>query len=165
MKDSHSMKEAQEYFKLHSHRMLEDWNGGFSKKQMQWLKNIFADAKQKKEKLILFCHWPLLNMWTSDFESSLLWNADEVLEMLDPEVVFLFMSGHMHENGYKLHNGIHHLTLGAIVTTREGLQAHGVVHVGENSVDIEGFGILENITQSLPVNYNFSKFSDDARLE
>jgi hypothetical protein len=41
-------------------------------------------AKQRKEKLILFCHWPLLNMWTPDFESSLLWNAKEVLDMLDP---------------------------------------------------------------------------------
>lgn len=149
MKDSHSPAEAQEYFKLHSHRMLEDWNGGFSKKQMRWLKKIFEQAKENKEKLILFCHWPLLNLWTPDFEASLLWNAEEVLQMLDPEVVFMFMSGHMHENGYTLHKGIHHLTLGAIVTTPEGLQAHAVVHVGEHYVDIEGFGILESITQCL----------------
>lgn len=42
-------------------------------------------AKKRQEKLILFCHWPLINVWTPDFESSLLWNADEILKILDPE--------------------------------------------------------------------------------
>lgn len=158
MRDSHSFEEAKEYFKLHSHRNLEDWNGGFSVKQKQWLRQIVKNAKQNKEKLILFCHWPLLNLWTQDFESSLLWNAEDVLELLDPEVVFLFMSGHMHENGYKFHKGIHHITLGAVVTTFEG-HAHAVVHVSDDCVDVEGFGVLTPLTNSL------SFFKDDTRIE
>eukprot|EP00026_Physarum_polycephalum_P010692 Phypoly_transcript_10866.p1 GENE.Phypoly_transcript_10866~~Phypoly_transcript_10866.p1 ORF type:complete len:257 (-),score=34.70 Phypoly_transcript_10866:372-1142(-) len=85
MKESHSMEEAKEYFKENSHRMLEDWNGGFSKKQQQWLLQVFEKAKQNKEKLILFCHWPLVNLWTPEFSSSLLWNAEDILQMLDPE--------------------------------------------------------------------------------
>jgi len=159
MKDSHSMEEAKEYFKEHSHRMLEDWNGGFSKKQQQWLLQVFEKAKKDKEKLILFCHWPLLNLWTPDFASSLLWNAEDILRMLDPEVVFMFMSGHMHENGYTIHNGIHHLTLGAVVTTPHGLHAHAVVHVSNDAVDVEGFGVLA------PLSSSFSLAKSDARLE
>jgi manganese-dependent ADP-ribose/CDP-alcohol diphosphatase len=151
MKESHSMEEAQEYFKLHSHRMLEDWNGGFSAKQQQWLKQVMQRAKRDNEKLILFCHWPLINLWTPYFDSSLLWNASDVLQILDPEVVFMFMSGHMHENGYAMHNGIHHLTLGAVVTTPHGLHAHAVVHVGEDGVDIEGFGALAPLSSTFSV--------------
>jgi len=142
MKDSLSLKEAQEYFKAHDHRMLGDWNGGMSKAQLQWLKKIFDVAKRDNEKLILFCHWPLINLWTPDFESSLLWNAEEVLQMLDPEVVFMFMSGHMHENGYKLHNNIHHVTLGAVVTTPLEDNAHAIVHMFEDRVEVEGFGVV-----------------------
>jgi len=152
MKDSHSMDEAKEYYKLHSHRMLEDWNGGFSKKQIAWLKQVFANAKQNKEKLILCSHWPLLNMWAPEFNSSLLWNADEVLSLLDPEVVYMFMSGHMHDNGYALHNGVHHLTMGAVVTTPEGMQAHAVVHVGETAVEVEGFGVVSPLSSSFSFN-------------
>ena len=46
---------------------------------------IMEKAKKDKEQLIILCHWPLINLWTPDFESSLLWNAEEVLQMLDPE--------------------------------------------------------------------------------
>jgi len=149
MKDSHSPEEAKEYFKLHSHRMLEDWNGGFSKAQLLWLNNVFTNAKKNKEKLILFCHWPLLNLWTPEFESSLLWNAEEVLKLLDPEVVFMFMSGHMHENGYLVHNKIHHFTLGAVVTTPVGGHAHAIVHVHDNRVEVEGFGVVTPLSTTL----------------
>jgi len=160
MKDSHSLAEAKEYVKLNSHRMLEEWNGGFGTTQIQWLKKIFSRAKQNGEKLILFCHWPLVNSWTSEFESSLLWNSEEVLSTLDPEVVFMFMSGHIHENGYRLHNSIHHITLGGVVTTPVGDHAHAVVHVHPEGVEVEGFGAVSPLSVSLP----FERSRDDLSI-
>eukprot|EP00026_Physarum_polycephalum_P012364 Phypoly_transcript_12663.p1 GENE.Phypoly_transcript_12663~~Phypoly_transcript_12663.p1 ORF type:complete len:334 (+),score=51.21 Phypoly_transcript_12663:68-1069(+) len=152
MIDSFSHKEAEEYVKHNKERNLGHWNGGFGTKQKKWLQETMKEAKKKKEKLILFCHWPLLNMWTPDFESSLLWNSEEILAMLDPEVVFMFMSGHMHENGYTLHNGIHHVTLGGVVTTPVGDIAHAVMHVGSEKVEIEGFGILSALSATFNVH-------------
>lgn len=168
-RDSHSLEEAKEYFKTNSHRMLEDWNGGFSTTQQRWLKKVIARAKQNDERLILFCHWPLLNLWTPDFQSSLLWNAEEVLQMLDPEVVFMFMSGHMHENGYTVHNKIHHITLGAVVTTPVGDHAHAIVHVHDNRVEVEGFGVVTPLSTTLPFQpFDISRntrASSDMRIE
>lgn len=152
MIDSFSRKEAEEYMEEHKDRSLGFWNGGFGKKQKKWLIEKIQIAKTKKEKLILFCHWPLINMWTPDFESSLLWNAKEILEILDPEVVYMFMSGHMHENGYTFHNGIHHLTLGGVVTTPVGHLAHAIVHLKKEVVQVEGFGVLSPLSATFPID-------------
>lgn len=163
MKDSSSPLEAQVYVKANQHRVLEDWNGGFGSVQTRWLKNILANAKQNNEKLILFCHWPLINQWTPDFESSLLWNAEEVLKILDPEVVFMFMSGHMHENGHTVHNNIHHVSMGAVVTTPVGDYAHAIVHVHDNRVEVEGFGIVAPLSKPIP--FELAQLSLHTRAE
>jgi len=47
-------------------------------------------AKVKGERLILFCHWPLINVWQPEYAISLLWNHEEILAMLDPEGKFCF---------------------------------------------------------------------------
>jgi len=149
MKDSFSHSEAQEYLQLNEHRMLEEWNGGFSTTQLMWLRTVLARAKQDKEKLILFCHWPLVDSWNNNFESSLLWNAQDVLPLLDPEVVVMFMSGHIHENGYKQYNAVHHVTLGGVVTTPVGDQAHATLHVHPDGVEVEGFGTVSTLSSTL----------------
>ena len=84
-------------------------------------------------------------------------------------VVFMFMSGRislslslslsllhyfpdakdMHENGYAMHNGIHHLTLGGVVTTPHGIDAHAVVHVSDDAVEVEGYGVLAPLSSAL----------------
>jgi manganese-dependent ADP-ribose/CDP-alcohol diphosphatase len=149
MKDSHSHSEAQEYIKANAHRMLEDWNGGISKKQQKWLSDVVNNAKLNNEKLIVFCHWPLLNCWGAEMEASLMWNADDLLPLLDPDAVFMFMSGHIHENGYINHNGVHHVTLSAIVSAPLGDTAHAIVHVHDDKVVIEGFGMASPLSGEL----------------
>jgi manganese-dependent ADP-ribose/CDP-alcohol diphosphatase len=149
MKESHSHSEAKEYIQTNAHRMLEDWNGGISKKQQKWFSDIVSAAKLKKEKLIVFCHWPLLNCWGAEMEASLMWNADDLLPLLDPEAVFMFMSGHIHENGYVNHNGVHHITLSAIVSAPLGDTAHAIVHVHDDKVVIEGFGTASPLSGEL----------------
>ena len=63
----------------------------------------------------------------------------------------------MHENGYRMHNGIHHLTLGAVVTTPHGGQAHAVVHVSEAVVEVEGFGVLFPLSTSISLTKEMIK--------
>jgi len=152
MKDSHSLQEAQEYMKTNAHRLLEDWNGGVSKRQRDWLTGVISAAKTNNEKVIVFCHWPLLNPWGPEMEPSMMWNADEILPLLDPEVVFMFMSGHIHENGYVKHNGVHHITLSAVVSAPFGENAHAVVHIHDDEVVIEGFGTVSPLSGVLKLD-------------
>lgn len=67
----------------------------------------------------------------------------------------------MHENGYIVHNKIHHFTLGAVVTTPVGGHAHAIVHVHENRVEVEGFGVVTPLTTTL----QFSDLENASRTE
>jgi len=147
MKDSHSLTEARAYIKDNMH--LEDWNGGIGKRQRDWLQGIIVSAKAKRERIIIFCHWPLINSWGQEMESSMMWNANDIISLLDPEVVFMFMSGHIHENGYTYHDGVHHFTLSAVVTAPIGENAHAIVHIHKNEIVVEGFGTVSPLSKIL----------------
>jgi len=64
----------------------------------------------------------------------------------------------MHENGYTLHNGIRHVTLGGVVVTPEGQQAHTIVHVNgkgneksnTRGVRVQAFGVLSSASAFFP---------------
>lgn len=161
MKDSHSLDEAMEYVKQNSHRMLEDWNGGISKKQINWLKSVFDDAKIRKQRVVLFCHWPLVNIWGPEMESSMLWNASDILPILDPDVVFMCMSGHMHENGHMYHNGVHHVSLSAVVSALPGDNAHAILHIHDDEVVIEGYGAVSPLSSRLKLTCDGADESRD----
>lgn len=64
----------------------------------------------------------------------------------------------MHENGYKLHNGIHHLGLGGVVNTPIGHFAHAVVRITNEKVEVEGFGTLAPLSATFNLHYNLSMY-------
>lgn len=112
-----------------------DYNGGFSKQQLRWLKNRLRRGERAGHRTLLFSHLPLLA------ENGLqLWNNREVLALLRsfPSVV-AFISGHHHDGGYVRQNNVHHLTLKGLVEAQSDT-ACGVAEVYSDRLVIRGFG-------------------------
>ena len=116
-----------------------DWNGGIGIKQQEWLENELQFATSKKQKVAIFCHYPLL-----PFEAHALWNSEEVLAVLAKfNCVKLYLNGHNHAGNYAFQNGIHFVNLKGMVET-EKENAFSVISFSDSKIEIEGFGREEN---------------------
>lgn len=114
---------------------FHEWNGGIGPTQMQWLEKELQIATAKKQKVVVFCHYPVL-----PFEAHALWNSDEVLAVLEKySVVKLYVNGHNHAGNYAFQNGIHFVNLKGMVET-ETENAFSVITFKNEKIEIEGFG-------------------------
>jgi calcineurin-like phosphoesterase family protein len=113
----------------------QPWNGGIGHRQLHWLERRLHRAQRRGERVILFCHLPV---FPDDRHN--LWNAAEVLDTIERHsCVVAYIAGHKHDGDYGFRNGIHHLTLTAMVDTpRES--AFALVEVHENSLAVVGYG-------------------------
>ncbi|MBS3769398.1 MAG: metallophosphoesterase [Bacteroidales bacterium] len=131
--DSDSYKEATEYYKQKDIESPE-WNGAIGKKQMNWLHRVLEKATANKEKVIIFCHFPV---YPEDAHN--LWNAGKVIQVLENyPCVRAYMSGHNHGGNYGMKNGINYLTMTGMVDTEEN--SYSIVNVYKNRLEIQGFG-------------------------
>lgn len=116
-----------------------DWNGGIGLTQMNWLEEELQTATDKKQKVAVFCHYPLL-----PFEAHALWNSEEVLAILSKfNCVKVYMNGHNHAGNYVFQDGIHFLNLKGMVET-ETENAFSIITFSDENIEIEGFGREEN---------------------
>mgnify|MGYP001038765234 CR=1 FL=1 len=112
-----------------------EWNGGMSKKQVNWLEKQLKTAQNKNQNVALLCHYPLL-----PFEAHALWNSEEVLEVLKKyDNVKLWLNGHNHKGNYTYQHDIHFLTHQAMVET-ENENAFSIFTFSEEKIEVEGFG-------------------------
>lgn len=122
----------------------KEWNGGMSKTQIEWMEKQLMNAEKEQQKVILFCHYPLL-----PFEAHALWNTEEVLSILEKHgCVKAWINGHNHAGNYAMKNGIHFITLKGMVDT-ETENAFSIVSFSKDKIEIEGFG--REVSRSLPV--------------
>jgi len=112
-----------------------DWNGGLSSQQISWLEDILKQASFSREKVLVFCHFPV---YPSREEN--LWNDVELIKLLEsyPCVAALF-SGHYHAGNYAKKRGIHYLTLQGMVET-EDHNAYSIIEVYPDHLKVLGFG-------------------------
>lgn len=111
------------------------WNGGMSQQQISWLEKQLKAAENNNQKVAIFCHYPLL-----PFEAHALWNAEEVLEVLKKyNPIKLWLNGHNHKGNYTKQNGIHFLTLRAMVET-ETQNAFSIITFSREKIEVDGFG-------------------------
>ncbi len=116
-----------------------DWNGGIGSTQMEWLKKELQKATDKKQKVAVFCHYPLL-----PFEAHALWNSEEALAVLSKfSCVKVYMNGHNHAGNYVFQDGIHFLNLKGMVET-ETENAFSIITFSDENIEIEGYGREEN---------------------
>lgn len=138
-KTSTNYTEAENYRKTLKEE-VPDWNGAVGKSQLSWLKQQLELAKEQKENVVLFCHFPI----NAASSSHNLWNADEVLSLVEkyPQVK-AYINGHNHDGGYDPKDGIHHLTMKGMVDTDS--TAYGVVNVFKNRLELKGYGRQQSI--------------------
>lgn len=111
------------------------YNGALGSEQIVWLKNTLDKACKAGEKVILFCHMPVFPKCRPN-----LWNDQEVVKILESyNCVTAYIAGHMHEGNYGVKNGIHYLTMNALVETSD-TNSHAVIEVHDDYLKVIGYG-------------------------
>jgi manganese-dependent ADP-ribose/CDP-alcohol diphosphatase len=124
----------------------QDWNGGVGERQMKWLAAALARAKQKKERVIVFGHQPLLR--AASTAALLLGNHYAVRQTLEAYgVVAAYFCGHDHAGGYAVARGIHHVTMPGVVEAPE--PTYAVVEIHRDRLEVRGAGRAPNRTLML----------------
>ena len=129
------------------HRRLKagtpNWNGGLSQTQLKWVKAKLEAATKAKERVILFCHFPVHPPNVHN-----LWNATTVTELLAKyPCVAAYMNGHNHSGNYGQQAGIHYLTLNGMVDTHT--TAYGIIEVHKDRLELKGVGRQKDRTLPL----------------
>ncbi|NTW81947.1 MAG: metallophosphoesterase [Chlorobiaceae bacterium] len=98
---------------------LHDYCGAIGKQQKAWLQEALEKAERSGEKVIIICHFPLLQE-TTDAKHGLLWNHREIYDILSSSAaVKACLGGHYHHGGYAVEKGIHFIVLPAFVNHSE----------------------------------------------
>ena len=125
-----------------------DWQDtNIPPEQIAWLKKTVSESD---EPTLVFCHHPLFEFFKegSKFHIN---NFNEVQLILNnsPSVIACF-HGHVHEERYRILNGIHYITqLGQVDYQGIENNSFSVVSIDDKSIKIEGFKRTANKTLSL----------------
>jgi len=124
-----------------------DWNGGVSEAQLAWLRERLKSAAANHERVIAFCHFPVLR--ESSTPAHLLWNHEAVRRILETSpAVIAWFNGHDHAGGYAAAKGIHYVTFPGMVES--GAQnSYSVVRLHPDRIEIEGNGTAPSRSLSL----------------
>ncbi len=112
--------------------------GIISKEQLAWFKGVLDRAKAGGERVICFCHFPLLK--EASPRDHRMAKPEPVLETMDQAgCVAAWIAGHDHLGGYASRNGVHHLTLQGMVETKD-TPAFAVIRIFPDHLSVSGFG-------------------------
>ncbi|MBL0176997.1 MAG: metallophosphoesterase [Ignavibacteria bacterium] len=111
--------------------------GVISPAQVDWLKKILAAAVKKKERVVVFCHFPLLREASPNHRLN---NPELLLPVLEGSgCVVAYIAGHDHAGGYTEQKGIHHITVRALVENAERT-TYAVMNLHDTKLVEHGFG-------------------------
>lgn len=120
----------------------QDYNGGVGLQQLVWLDSVLTEADAKDLRVILFMHLPLM----PPGQAHNAWNADKIVAVLDKHpCVKACFSGHNHAGDYSIDNGIHYITLEAVVNAADR-SAWAIVALSPTGIEISGFGAATSRT-------------------
>ena len=126
-----------------------DWNGDIGEAQLGWLRGVLDEAARRRERAIVFCHFPVLA--ESSTPQHLLWNAGEIVRILEAApAAAAYMCGHDHNGGYAERGGIHYVTFPGMVES--GVRnSYTIVEVYTDRLELRGFGAAPSRTLHLEV--------------
>jgi 3',5'-cyclic AMP phosphodiesterase CpdA len=129
---------------------LPTYNGAIGPGQLAWLKQRLAEARQRKQKVVVFCHHP--SSAAASTIAHTLWNAAEVESALaEAGCVAAYFAGHDHQGGYARHHGIHHVTIPGLLEAPENANAYAVVEVFADQLAVRGVGTVPSRVLPLPI--------------
>lgn len=121
------------------------WNGAIDDEQLDWFEQNLQEAKQKIEKVIVFCHFPIYpaNKYT-------LLNDTDLLNILGKhDHIIAWISGHNHHGAYGYNTGIHFVSLKGMVETMDE-PAYSIIDVFDDRLELRGYGRESSLT--LPIH-------------
>ncbi|XP_051136802.1 manganese-dependent ADP-ribose/CDP-alcohol diphosphatase [Andrographis paniculata] len=120
------------------------FNGAVGKEQMEWLDYTLNNATKLHQKVVICCHLPLDPSASSP--ESLLWNYDEVMEVVHRyNCVKACLAGHAHTGGYSVDSrGVHHRVLEAALECPPGTSAFGRVDLFHDSLSLIGMDRMDS---------------------
>ena len=122
----------------------QTWNGGAGKEQLLWLKSKLEAATQANEKVVIFCHFPVLPAAGDN-----LWNDKEMVRTIEPyKCVKAWINGHNHAGNYVLKDGIHYLTQQGMLDT-PNTTAYSKIEVYPDRLNVIGTGRVQSKTLTL----------------
>jgi len=133
---------SQKYYKENKIKSPK-YNGGMSKKQVSWLKDILEKADKSNEKVILFSHFPVFPANNHN-----LWNDKEIVSLITKhKSVKAYINGHNHKGNYGQKEGIHFFTQKGMV---ENVKAtYSIITAGKDNLKVKGFGAEKDQTFKL----------------
>ena len=112
-----------------------DYNGGISKKQMEWLKQELEKSQQESMNTLIFSHHPLYGI-----KGLTALNNIEVIELLSKyPTVKGVISGHHHAGAFSIYKDIPFITTEGMIET-DAVNAYGVVTIYSDKIEIKGAG-------------------------
>jgi hypothetical protein len=114
----------------------DDGYAKMSEAQVKWFGEALDRASAAREKVVVFCHYPLLQAMTDHR----LANPEGVLREMDRAgCVAAWFDGHEHRGSYAFRNGVHHVNVAGMVDTPD-TAAWAVVEVRADGFHETGFG-------------------------
>ncbi|MCX6992610.1 MAG: metallophosphoesterase [Kiritimatiellaeota bacterium] len=112
--------------------------GAIGAEQLNWFRGVLKQAQARDERVICFCHFPLIN--EASPRKHIMAKPEPILEALDNAgCVVAWICGHDHSGGYALRNGVHHLTLQGTVETKDE-PAFAIIRIFPDHLSVTGFG-------------------------
>ncbi|MDR6785529.1 manganese-dependent ADP-ribose/CDP-alcohol diphosphatase [Pedobacter africanus] len=113
----------------------QEYNGGISSRQLQWLDNLLAKAQAKRHKVLIFSHHPL------DFSRGFTaLNSQEILKVIAKySCIKALFAGHHHSGDFGYHSTIPCITLEGMVETSDK-NAYGILEIYSNGFEVKGVG-------------------------
>ncbi len=124
--------------------------GALGERQIHWLEQQLESAHELEEKVIIFCHFPLLKE-TSDRAHGLLWNHDEVTGILRrySNIIACF-TGHYHRGAYFEQYGIHFMSMPPFIKRNEPPHySCGMIEVDEDLLRVYDQNLT--VSHELPI--------------
>ncbi len=118
------------------------YNGAIGTEQLAWLEETLADAGRKGQDAIVFGHLPL----APEGDGHIALDAGQVRRVFERAgCVRAYLCGHNHSGGYVRENGIHYLTLPAMVDAPDG-RCWALIRMFEDRMEIEGVGTARTMS-------------------
>ena len=125
------------------------FNGGYGRTQLNWLREVVSEAREKGDRVVVLNHIPLHHEAAS--WKTVSYDCDQALQILHKEgagcVVAVF-AGHSHSGGYSVdEEGLHHITVESPMTNGVSF---AYAEVYPDRIEIIGQGAVPSRTLCFP---------------
>ncbi|MCX7007703.1 MAG: metallophosphoesterase [Kiritimatiellaeota bacterium] len=109
----------------------------FGAQQLDWFRGVLKQAKARNERVICFCHFPLVRESNKSAPPAISLPALSILD--ESGCVVAWICGHVHGGGYVLRSGVHHLIMRGTCETKDQ-PASAIIRLYPDRLSITGYG-------------------------